>query len=143
MPTTYLSGQGEIGSLIQSCVGHPNLKVLTSGPPPANPGDLFESDQMRDLLSTMEQFAYIILDSPPAMGFADVGILATLVDGVMIVVHGQNTSRATLLRVKQRLLELGANIYGVVLNHADPASHETFYGDYYGYYQSGEEQEAI
>ena len=136
--TTYLSGQTDIESLIQSYPVQPNLKVLTSGPVPANPADTLGSNEMLSLL-TIREFSYIILDSPPVTGFADAGILSTLVDGVMIVVHSEQISRAALQRVKQRLQELGAHVYGVVLNHANAAAHEGFYGDYYGYYQHGDQ----
>jgi len=140
--TTYLSGEADIESLIQSCAAQPNLKVLTSGPLPLNPADLLGSAEMRDLLNTSRDFGYVILDSPPATGFADSGILSTLVDGVVIVVHSEHISRAALQRVKQRLQELGARVYGVVLNHADAAYFEGYYGDYYGYYQQDPEKPA-
>lgn len=140
--TTYLSGQADIESLIQSCSEQPNLRLLTSGPLPANPADLLGSSEMRDLLSPTQEFGFIILDSPPAIGFADSGILSTLVDGVVIVVHSEHISKSSLQRVKQRLQELGARVYGVVLNHANASSYEGFYGDYYGYYQEDREQSA-
>ena len=133
--TTYLSGQADVESLIQSYSPQPNLKVLTSGPAPANPADSLGSIEMRDLLSTIRESTFVILDSPPATGFADTGILSTLVDGVVIVAHSENISRSALKRVKQRLRELGANVYGVVLNHANAAAHEEYYGDYSSYYE--------
>lgn len=140
--TTYLSGQADVESLIQSCPPQPNLKVLTSGPAPANPADSLGSTEMRDLISAIQESTFVILDSPPATGFADTGILSTLVDGVVIVAHSENISRVALQRVKQRLLELGAHVYGVVLNHANAAAHEDYYGDYYSYYKRDEEQSA-
>ncbi|MEK6335854.1 MAG: polysaccharide biosynthesis tyrosine autokinase [Acidobacteriota bacterium] len=140
--TTFLSGEADIESLVQSCAAQPKLKVLTSGPLPRNPADLLGSTEMRDLLNTSRDFGYVILDSPPATGFADSGILSTLVDGVVIVVHSEHISRAALQRVKQRLQELGARVYGVVLNHADAAYFEGYYGDYYGYDQHDQEKPA-
>ena len=140
--TTYLSGEADIESLIQPCAAQPNLRLLTSGPLPANPADLLGSSEMRDLLNTSRDFGYVILDSPPAIGFADSGILSTLVDGVVIVVHGEHISKSSLQRVKQRLQELGARVYGVVLNHANTSSYEEFYGDYYGYYQQDDEKQS-
>lgn len=140
--TTYLSRAADVESVIQSYAPQPNLKVLTSGPAPANPADSLGSTEMRNLLSTIRESTFVILDSPPATGFADTGILSTLVDGVVIVAHSENISRAALQRVKQRLRELGAHVYGVVLNHATAAAHEEYYGDYYSYYNHDEEQSA-
>ena len=64
-----------------------------------------------------ERFAHIIIDSPPAISFTDASILSTMVDGVMLVVHGGRSSRAVVRRAKQQLLDVGAHIFGVVLNN--------------------------
>jgi capsular exopolysaccharide synthesis family protein len=109
---------------------------MTAGPTPANPADFLGSDQMRDLLDHLgRRFAHIIVDSPPASSFADASVLSTLVDGVIIVAHSKRTSRVLVRRVKDRLEELGATIYGVVLNHADLKS-DDYYSSYYSKYYS-------
>lgn len=133
--TSYLSGQNDIDSLWHAPSDYPTLKVLTAGPMPANPADFLGSAEMRQLLEDLrERFAYIIIDSPPASSFADAGILSTLVDGVMIVVHSERSSRVVVQRVKQRLQELGAHIYGIVLNHVDLQSDDYYSGYYSSYY---------
>ncbi|MEP6706940.1 MAG: polysaccharide biosynthesis tyrosine autokinase, partial [Pyrinomonadaceae bacterium] len=135
--TSYLSGQQDIGTLWHVPADHPTLKVLTSGPRPANPADFLGSNEMRQLLEELrDRFAYIIVDSPPASTFADAGILSTLLDGVMIVVHSERSSRLVVQRVKNRLEELGAHIYGIVLNHVDLQSDDYYSGYYSSYYQT-------
>jgi capsular exopolysaccharide synthesis family protein len=142
--TSYLSGQNEIDSLWHAPADYPTLKVLTAGPMPANPADFLGSNEMRRLLEDLRgRFTYIIIDSPPASSFADAGILSTLVDGVMIVVHSERSSRVVVQRVKQRLQELGANIYGIVLNHVDLQSDEYYSGYYSSYYARGDSENSV
>jgi polysaccharide biosynthesis transport protein len=137
--TNCLSGESDdLDSLIQTYEKQPNLKLLTSGPIPPNPAELLGSDEMRRLLTTLsEKFTHIIVDSPPAISFTDASILSTFVDGVILVVHGGRSSRAVVRRAKQQLLDVGAHIFGVVLNNVKIESHDYYYAGYAGYYKSG------
>jgi capsular exopolysaccharide synthesis family protein len=133
--TNYLSGERDLSSLIQSYEKLPNLKLLTSGPIPPNPAELLGSNEMRRLLGTLgERFTHIVIDSPPAISFTDASILSTLVDGVMLVVHGGRSSRAVVRRARQQLVDVGANIFGVVLNNVKLESSDYYY--YSGYYSN-------
>ena len=136
--TNFLSGECAIDDVLQNYEGVPNLKLLTSGPIPPNPAELLGSEEMRKLLHTLSgRFAHIIVDSPPAISFTDASILSTFVDGVILVVHGGRSSRAVVRRAKQQLLDVGANIFGVVLNNVKAESHEYYGAGYYSsYYQS-------
>ena len=138
--TNWLSGERDLDRLVQKYEKLPNLKLLTSGPVPPNPAELLGSDEMRKLLSALsERFAHIIIDSPPAISFTDASILSTMVDGVVLIVHGGKSSRAVVRRAKQQLLDVGAHICGVVLNNVKLESQQDYYyaGYYgYGYYSS-------
>jgi capsular exopolysaccharide synthesis family protein len=133
--TTYLSGQRDIDSLIQSSELCPNLKLLTAGPTTANPADFLGSTEMRALLKSLdERYDHVVIDSSPASAFADASIISTEVDAVVLVVHSELSSRSVVRRVKERLQAVGASIYGVVLNHVDLAS-DKYYSGYYTDYQ--------
>jgi capsular exopolysaccharide synthesis family protein len=136
--TSCLSGESDdLDSLIHSYEKQPNLKLMPSGPIPPNPAELLGSDEMRRLLTTLgEKFTHIIVDSPPAISFTDASILSTFVDGVILVVHGGRSSRAVVRRAKQQLLDVGAHIFGVVLNNVKIESHDYYYAGYAGYYKS-------
>jgi capsular exopolysaccharide synthesis family protein len=137
--TTWLSGEKNLDNLLQVYAKTPNLKVLTSGPVPPNPAELLGSEEMRRLLGILsERFAHIIIDSPPAISFTDASILSTMVDGVMLVVHGGRSSRAVVRRAKQQLLDVGAHIFGVVLNNVKLESQDYYYSGYYSNYYSTE-----
>lgn len=108
-----------------------DLHVLTSGPIPPNPAELIGSDQMRKLLAVLSaSFTHIIVDSPPVTSFTDGVLIASMVDGVLLVVHGGKSSRGVVRRSRQLLIDVGAKIFGVVMNNVNVRSH-----DYYYYYQ--------
>lgn len=142
--TNWLSGETDIDALVQTYGPDNNLKFLTSGPVPPNPAELLGSDEMRKLLGVLtERFAHVVIDSPPAISFTDASILSTMVDGVVLVVHGGRSSRAVVRRAKQQLLDVGAHIFGVVLNNVKVETQEYYYSGYYssGDYVEGENPE--
>jgi len=141
--TTFLSGNSELDGLLQPYDKLPNLKLLTSGPVPPNPAELLGSDEMRKLLSqASERFTHVVVDSPPAISFTDASILSTMVDGVVLVVHGGRSSRAVVRRAKQQLLDVGANIFGVVLNNVKlEATNYYYYAGYYSSYYTAAEDD--
>jgi len=143
--TNWLSGETNVDDLIQTLPAQPNLKFLTSGPVPPNPAELLGSDEMRRLLGILgERFTHIVIDSPPAISFTDASILSTMVDGVVLVVHGGRSSRAVVRRAKQQLLDVGAHIFGVVLNNVKLETQDYYYSGYYSsYYTEGDKPEDI
>lgn len=138
--TNYLSGEKNPDSLLRTFQNLPKLKIITSGPIPPNPAELLSSNEMRNLLQFLRgNFKHVIIDSPPAISFTDAAILATLVDGVILVAMAGKSSIHLMRRFKQRLANLGARIYGVVLNgiKADSVEYGYYgYGYAYNYYSS-------
>ncbi|HXC71501.1 MAG TPA: polysaccharide biosynthesis tyrosine autokinase [Pyrinomonadaceae bacterium] len=109
------------------------LNVLTSGPIPPNPAELLGSDQMRRLLAALQaSYTHVVIDSPPVSSFTDGVLISTMVDGVLLVVHGGRSSRHIVRRSKQLLNDVGAKIFGVVLNNVNLQSHDYYY--YQNYY---------
>jgi capsular exopolysaccharide synthesis family protein len=118
------------------------LNVLTAGPIPPNPAELLGSDQMRKLVHTLQgRFSHVVVDSPPVSSFTDGVLISTMVDGVLLVVHGGKSSRHVVRRSRQLLQDVGAKIFGVVLNNTPVQSHDYYYYQrYYGqkYYDKEE-----
>ena len=101
---------------------------------------MISSLKMRELLQTLrQQYDHIIIDSPPLLKVTDPVILSTLVDGVILVVHGGKSTRDVVRRTRHELSIAGAKVFGVVLNNVDvhQGDGDGYYGDYYGNY--GEE----
>jgi succinoglycan biosynthesis transport protein ExoP len=129
--TNYLSGEKNPENLLKQFPELPKLKVITSGPIPPNPAELLSSNEMKNLLEFLKgKYNHVIIDSPPAISFTDAAILSTQVDGVVLVAMAGKSSIHLIRRFKQRLANIGARIYGVVLNGIKVSS--TDYG-YYGY----------
>jgi succinoglycan biosynthesis transport protein ExoP len=117
------------------------LYVLTSGAIPPNPAELLGSEQMFRLIAALESaFTHIIIDSPPVASFTDGVLLSSMADGVLLVVHGGRASRAIVRRARQLLQDVGAKIFGVVLNNVNLSSQDYYYYQHYdqNYYSKTE-----
>ncbi|HYM00623.1 MAG TPA: polysaccharide biosynthesis tyrosine autokinase [Blastocatellia bacterium] len=139
--STYLSGENvALESVIQK-LPIPHLSLIASGPVPPNPAELVSSDKMKKMLRELsERYDHVLVDSPPLMHVTDPVILSTMVDGVILVVHGGKSTRDAVRRSRQELASVGAKVFGVVLNNLDlrREGYDNYY--YYSYY-SGYGQE--
>lgn len=114
------------------------LNLLTSGPIPPNPAELIGSEQMANLLKKLQtHFTHVVIDSPPITSFTDGVLIASLVDGVIIVVHSGKSSRQVVKRARQLLSDVGARILGVVLNNVNLRSQDSYHY-YQNYYERGD-----
>ena len=108
------------------------LNLLPSGPVPPNPAELIGSEQMSNLLKRLQtHFTHVVIDSPPIASFTDGVLIASMVDGVILVVHSGKSSRQIIRRSKQLLQDIGVKIFGVVLNNVNLNASDNSY-----YYQS-------
>jgi capsular exopolysaccharide synthesis family protein len=113
-----------------------NLYVMTGGPIPENAWKLLRSPKMKDVISDLQRdFDFVLFDTPSAAVFADAATLATMVDGVLLVVRAQEQPSGSEMQVKNLLNKTRARIVGVVLNdvpltQVDSARYfEEYYGD--------------
>lgn len=95
----------------------PGLSVLTAGSTPPNPGELLNSRTFRNLVQELtEQADMVIFDSPPALVGADAVILASQMDGTILVVEAGQTKKAAARRTLQLLTQARATLLGVAYN---------------------------
>lgn len=94
----------------------PNLRVLTSGTPPAIPSDVISSARMGSLIESLAGMADMVLfnTSPVAMS-SDAAILASQVDGVLLVISAGRTHREYAQQSKDVLARAKANLLGAVM----------------------------
>lgn len=112
------------------------LHLLTSGPIPPNPAELIGSEQMANIMRYLQkEFTHVVVDSPPIASFTDGVLIASMVDGVILVVHAGRSSRQIIRRSRQLLQEVGAKIFGVVLNNVKLHGQDSYY--YQSYYHGG------
>lgn len=131
----YLAAKVPLGDVVQESQV-PHLSFIECGPVPPNPSELLASDRMVQLISEMrEQFDFVILDSPPVMAVTDAVILGSIADGIVLCVHGGETSREIVRRSAERLRQANLVVLGTLLNNLDLRSHGYRYPKhYYDYY---------
>ena len=113
---------GHEGKLRRLELQKTEIYFLGAGSVPPNPTELLGSQRMREVLARMRQrFAYVLIDAPPLAPVSDSVVLATLVDGVVLVVDQPSTSRQIVRNVRARLAYARAKVLGVVLNRSDSA----------------------
>jgi excisionase family DNA binding protein len=79
----------------------------------------------------------ILIDSPPVSGPPDATVLATMVEGTVLVVSAGLTKREVLQRAKDRLLaQQGVNLLGLAINRARLG------GSYYYYSSDGRDEDS-
>lgn len=94
----------------------PNLALLPAGPTPATPSELLGSTRLTAILADLATAAeLVILDAPPVGTVADAPVLATRVDGVLLVIRSGVTRRARAIEARDELERVGARIVGVAL----------------------------
>lgn len=108
--------------------GIENLSILLSGPKPPNPSEMINSRRMEELLTELEQtYDLVIFDMPPVAAVTDAQILASQVNGTLLVVRERHTKKQALLRAKHLLETANANMIGVVYNDVKRTDENKYY----------------
>lgn len=107
------------------------LYVVTAGVVPPNPSELLAAPAFKEMLQcAKEQFDMIILDAPPVMQVADSRVIATEVDGTILVISCENSDRDEVLKARDQLMMTGTKILGLVLNRREVSKHKDHYYTY-------------
>ena len=135
--TTYLTDSVEIKDVVKS-TEIANLFLVNAGPVPPNPAELLGSDRMARFIRMMaEESDFVIFDLPPMLEISDALVLGAKVDGLMLVVHGDRTSREALRKAREKLDLLKIRTLGVVINNVTLPQHGAYYyKDYYHRYHN-------
>lgn len=112
----------------------PNLRIITSGPTPDNPWELFRSQNLREVAGRLKDLAdFIIYDTPSALAFTDVMNLTSVVDGAFLCVRALEAPSGGEQRIVEMLEKANVKILGSVLNDV-PATVLSSYESYQHYY---------
>ena len=115
------------------------IDAVMAGNIPPNPVELLSSDRMKRLVEGLrKEYDIIILDLPPVKEVSDGMVVASIVDGVVLVTRENYCDRVMLGGAVKQFEFVNANILGVVLNCS--REHEEGskkYGKYYGKYGYG------
>lgn len=134
--TSVIVGESTLDDAIQDS-GIPNLSVLACGPIPPNPAELLHREKFVDILKdARSKFDMVIFDTPPLSAVSDAAVLAPQVDGMLIVVRADATTRDAIRVVLRQMRDVGARVIGGVMNALDPRAGER--DGYYYYYGRGD-----
>lgn len=125
---TTLLLEGDLNRLpLAGVAGVENLAVLPSGPLPPSPADLLISRRMEEVIAALKSRADVVLfDAPPVTAVTDAALLASKLDGVLLVVNSGRTRRDDAQRAKELLEKIHVRLVGAVLTNA-PSSHRNGY----------------
>ncbi|MBI5767495.1 MAG: polysaccharide biosynthesis tyrosine autokinase [Verrucomicrobia bacterium] len=108
----------------------PGVDFLPSGGSPGFTLSLLHANRLRDLIATLRtRYDKIVFDSPPIIGVSDASVLASAVDGAMLLIQHRRNPQSMVVRAQQIVQGLNTPLLGVVLNQVPPHA-----GDDYGYY---------
>jgi capsular exopolysaccharide synthesis family protein len=110
----------------------PDLDVLITKNSSRRAADLIGKVLPQILEEAAADYEFVIVDTPPALGFPEPLQLATAVDGVAVIALTGQTNRKALASVVSTLNRLRANVLGVVLNEVTRDAGDSYY--YHGYY---------
>lgn len=112
--------------------GVENLWLLPSGPQPPNPAELLASRRMAEIIEALVgQADMVLFDAPPVIAVTDAVVLASRVDGVLLVISAGSTKRDYVRQAKALLEKVNARVVGAVLNNV------TFDASMHRYYAQG------
>jgi capsular exopolysaccharide synthesis family protein len=129
-----IAGKATLDECLREIPGS-NLKVITAGAYMPNPAEILGSKKMDHFLKDLkERFHYILFDTPPVIAVTDAAILATKLDGVILVTRANKTSMQVSQRTLQSLRNVNARVIGAILNDIDITKGYSSYGYYKHYY---------
>ena len=131
--STVLTGERTEAEVIHA-TPVPGLFFMPSGRGGERPNELLASHEVERLLERLgKEFDLVIIDTPPSAILSDARILSRHVDGVVMVVREQSTSRMLVREAVAGLEQVGARVLGVIVNAVDFGRRRTSYKYYYGY----------
>lgn len=109
----------------------PNFRLLTAGGILANPTETLGSSRFAEVLEQLKSISdLVIIDSTPILGLGDASVLASKVDGVIMVVNKDAARGRELAHAAQQVTKAGGKLIGCVINGLDGQDTYTGYYDY-------------
>lgn len=124
-----LLGRKTMDEVVQRGI-EPNLDFVPSGASAGFTLNLLYGNRLRELVDTLRgSYDKIIFDSPPIIGVSDAAVLASVVDGAVLLIQHRRNPQSMVVRAQQIIESIKTPLLGVVLNQVPSGG-----GDDYGYY---------
>lgn len=136
--TSVVLGERETEEVTHTLNDVPNLDVITSGPLPPNPPELFGKSSFSRLLDAARtRYDWVIVDTPPVASVTDPVMCARTVDLVLLVIQYAGAKRQVVHESVRLLSRTGVRVAGALLNKVDMKRDSYYYSTYYSYYHYG------
>jgi capsular exopolysaccharide synthesis family protein len=114
------------------------LQLIPCGYLPPNPAELLGSPMMKQVMEALRaHYDWVLVDAPPLLAMADAAVLASLAEGVVMVIAAEQATKPAVIRAIEQVRSVGGRITGVVLNRVNLERNSYYYSQYYGeYYRS-------
>ncbi len=135
---SVLSGERKWNELVVDS-GYPNLFLLPNYTTPPNPAELLGSEAMKRFVEEVKkEYDLVVFDGAPILPVTDSVVLASCLDGVVLMARWQKTHRQEAAKALEHLKAVRARLIGSVLNSVDLRRKLYGYGKYgYGSYGYG------
>jgi receptor protein-tyrosine kinase/non-specific protein-tyrosine kinase len=105
------------------------LKIIPAGSRAEDPIGLVTTRRFEEFLHTLRtRFKWIVIDTPPAVPFADAGVIGQATDGVLVVARSEATPKRAFVETIDALGS--ARILGAVRNAATPSVFDRLRGEH-------------
>ncbi len=129
--TDMLQGEASLDEAVQDTPVE-GLSIISSGPPSPDAGVLIESGQVGPLMSELTtRFDMVIIDSAPVLVKSDALVLAKHVDGPIVVIESEKTTRGATRELIDMLAKARIEPLGLILNRFSISKGKPFYHQYY------------
>jgi succinoglycan biosynthesis transport protein ExoP len=121
----------------------PHLDFIPSGGVSGFTLGLLHLGRLRELVETLRgRYDKIIFDSPPIIGVSDASVLASVVDGAILLIQHRRNPQSMVLRAQQIIESLKTRLLGVVLTQVplNAGGDYGYYTDNYSYYHDGRQK---
>ena len=136
--TSIVLGERTASEVTHTMPNLSNLDIITSGPLPPNPPELFGKQTFSSFLDEARQhYDWIVIDTSPVASVTDPVICARLAELVVLVVQYGSTRRQIVREAVRLLGRTGTHIAGVLLNKVDLEHDHYYYTGYYSYTRYG------
>ncbi len=129
--TGYIVGHDTIDKFTKK-TDIPGLDILPCGALPPNPSEILHTERFRQMIVELTQhYECVVFDSPPIEIVSDALVMATLVDGVILVAQAERSRRDSVGQTVAALRAVNGNLLGIALSRTQTR------GTGYGYYYRG------
>lgn len=108
------------GSRLEEAIVHTDIEgldLLPSGPVPDDPGELIESQQLKEIVATLRKtYDLVIIDTPPVLQVSDPVMAGKTADCILYIIESGRVTCPLVESAKDRFEQADLKIIGVVLN---------------------------